>query len=193
MAQNKKISQLDQLVQADSNDLLAIVDLSASETKRITIQDLFSSPQPIGSSTPSTGAFTTLEVSAGATINEFSTDTTLAGSSDSALPTENAVKTYVDNQIAAIDPEPLNVKSVNVDSTAFVSDILLVDTTSGDITITLIGGEDGRMTIKKFTPDSNKVIVVSSVGTIDLESNFIINGFKQSVTFATDGNNFFVV
>lgn len=193
MAQNKKISQLDQLVQADSNDLLAIVDVSASETKRINIQDLFSSPQPIGSSTPSTGAFTTLEVSAGSTINEFSTDTTLAGSSDSALPTENAVKTYVDNQIAAIDPEPLNVKSINVDSTAFVGDILIVDTTSGDITITLIGGEDGRMTIKKFTPDSNKVIVVSSVGTIDLESNFIINGFKQSVTFATDGNNFFVV
>lgn len=193
MAQNKKISQLDQLVQADSNDLLAIVDVSASETKRINIQDLFSSPQPIGSSTPSTGAFTTLEVSAGSTINEFSTDTTLAGSSDSALPTENAVKTYVDNQIAAIDPEPLNVKSVNVDSTAFVGDILIVDTTSGDITITLIGGEDGRMTIKKFTPDSNKVIVVSSVGTIDLESNFIINGFKQSVTFATDGSNFFVV
>ena len=76
MAQNKKISQLDQLVQADSNDLLAIVDVSASETKKINIQDLFSSPQPIGSSTPSTGAFTTLEVSAGSTINEFSTDTT---------------------------------------------------------------------------------------------------------------------
>ena len=31
-------------------------------------------------------------------INEFSTDTTLAGNSDSALPTEKAVKTYVDNK-----------------------------------------------------------------------------------------------
>ena len=34
---------------------------------------------------------------AGSLINEFSTDVTLAGNSDSALPTEKAVKTYVDN------------------------------------------------------------------------------------------------
>lgn len=34
----------------------------------------------------------------GATANEFSTDGTLAGNSDTALPTEKAVKTYVDGQ-----------------------------------------------------------------------------------------------
>ena len=33
----------------------------------------------------------------GTTINEFSTDGTLAGDSDTAVPTEKAVKTYVDN------------------------------------------------------------------------------------------------
>jgi hypothetical protein len=33
----------------------------------------------------------------GATINEFSTDGTLAGNSDTAVPTEQAVKTYVDD------------------------------------------------------------------------------------------------
>jgi hypothetical protein len=37
----------------------------------------------------------------GATINEFSTDGTFADNSDTACPTEKAVKTYVDNQIAA--------------------------------------------------------------------------------------------
>jgi hypothetical protein len=36
-------------------------------------------------------------------ITEFSTDGTLAGDSDSALPTEKAVKTYVDTQITAED------------------------------------------------------------------------------------------
>lgn len=36
----------------------------------------------------------------GATIDEFSTDGTLAGNSDIACPTEQAVKTYVDNHIA---------------------------------------------------------------------------------------------
>ena len=45
-----------------------------------------------------TGATTlssTLGLPNGTTINEFSTDTTLADSSDDAVPTENAVKTYI--------------------------------------------------------------------------------------------------
>ena len=42
----------------------------------------------------------TLELSAGVAINEFSSDNTLAGNSDSAVPTEAAVKTYVDNAVA---------------------------------------------------------------------------------------------
>lgn len=39
----------------------------------------------------------------GTTINEFSTDETLADSSDTAVPTENAVKTYVDSVIGSVD------------------------------------------------------------------------------------------
>jgi len=34
---------------------------------------------------------------AGATVDEFSTDITLGGNSDTAVPTEKAVKAYVDN------------------------------------------------------------------------------------------------
>ena len=37
----------------------------------------------------------------GAAINEFSTDTNLAGNSDLAVPTEKAVKTYVDDAVGA--------------------------------------------------------------------------------------------
>jgi hypothetical protein len=36
----------------------------------------------------------------GATVNEFSTDGTFADNSDTAVPTEKAVKTYVDNEIS---------------------------------------------------------------------------------------------
>jgi len=39
----------------------------------------------------------------GVTITEFSTDGTMVGDSDNALPTEKAVKTYVDAQIATTD------------------------------------------------------------------------------------------
>lgn len=41
----------------------------------------------------------------GETINEFSADATLAGNSNQAVPTEYAVKTYVDNSVASV---PLN-------------------------------------------------------------------------------------
>lgn len=39
----------------------------------------------------------TLQLPNGTSINEFSTDTTLSGDSDNAVPTEKAVKTYVDS------------------------------------------------------------------------------------------------
>ena len=41
-----------------------------------------------------------LRLPQGATVNEFSTDGTLAGNADSAVPTERAVKTYVDARTA---------------------------------------------------------------------------------------------
>lgn len=68
----------------------------------------------IGGSSAAAGSFTTLAASgaqtltgattlgtsltlpAGATVTELSTDGTLAGNSDAAIPTEKAVKTYVD-------------------------------------------------------------------------------------------------
>ena len=43
---------------------------------------------------------TTFSGPSGTTINEFSTDGTLGGNSDDAVPTEKATKTYIDAQIA---------------------------------------------------------------------------------------------
>jgi len=45
----------------------------------------------------------TLGFSQGATVNEFSIDGTLSGNSDTSLPTEKAVKTYVDNAVPAAE------------------------------------------------------------------------------------------
>jgi len=44
-----------------------------------------------------------ITMAAGASIDEFSTDGTLAGNSDVAVPTEQAVKTYVDGAISGAD------------------------------------------------------------------------------------------
>jgi len=56
------ISNLDELTAADSADEMIIVDDSAGATKKITKANLFASPDPIGSTTPSTGAFTTVGI-----------------------------------------------------------------------------------------------------------------------------------
>ena len=59
-----------------------------------------------------------LVMSIGAQINEFSTDVTLSGDSNIALPTEKAVKTYVDAQIAATDEHDELLGLQGGDSTA---------------------------------------------------------------------------
>ncbi|MDD4919072.1 MAG: hypothetical protein PHE72_14850, partial [candidate division Zixibacteria bacterium] len=46
-------------------------------------------------------ATTSIAAASGAAVDEFSTDGTLAGDSDTALPTEQAVKTYVDGQFTS--------------------------------------------------------------------------------------------
>lgn len=43
-----------------------------------------------------------LKVASGQEVNEISTDGTLAGNSDTALPTEQAVKSYVDTEVALL-------------------------------------------------------------------------------------------
>jgi len=43
---------------------------------------------------------TALKLSTGSIVNEFSTDNTLSGNSDSVIPTEKAIKTYVDRYVA---------------------------------------------------------------------------------------------
>ena len=63
---NTKISALTALTGADlaNNDQFAVVDTSATATKKITVAEMklgiMPAPGPIGGTTPSTGAFTTL-------------------------------------------------------------------------------------------------------------------------------------
>jgi hypothetical protein len=183
---DKKISQLDALLIADSVDLLAIVDLGASQTKKITIAGLMTSPGPIGSVTPSTGEFTTLELPTGVTVNELSSNTSL-GTSDTALPTQNAVKTYVDNYVAQD-----NVRRISSDSTADVGDVILVDTTAGDVNIVIDTSVNGRTSIKKVTSDTNDVIITASSGTIDGAGQKTIDTLNQAYTFLIDTGNVYI-
>jgi hypothetical protein len=79
-----------------------------------------------------TANFSTITVSAGATIGEFSTDGTLSGDSDTAVPTEKAVKTYVDNTIGTITLNEISQGN---------SSVVVTDIGTGNVSITVDGTE----------------------------------------------------
>ncbi len=96
---DKKITGLNVLLIATAVDVIPIVNVDRDgTTKKITLANLMGSPGPIGANTPNSGEFTTLELPAGTSVNEFSIDGTLAGDSDDAVPTEKAVATAINTK-----------------------------------------------------------------------------------------------
>jgi hypothetical protein len=189
---DKKITELTPLSSAATADVFPIVEVSGPETKKITLADLMGSPGPIGASVPSTAVFTDAEAAIltldyGTSINEISIDGTLAGNSDDAAPTEKAVKTYVDNYIAQE-----NVRRISTDSTAVVGDVILVDTTAGDVNIDIDISTNGRVSIKKITSDSNDVIITASSGTIDGVGQKTLDTPNQAFTFLIDTDDVYI-
>ena len=164
---DKKITQLNPLLVAASADVFPIVDVSASETKKIDVQDLFGSPQPIGSVNPDTGTFTTLTMaSGGATIDEFSTDTTLSGNSDTALPTEKAVKSYVDAKIGGITANKISQGDSSVE---------VIDSTAApaSVTITVNGSLQGIF-------DSTGLTLAYGVGVNEISNDTTLADASQT-------------
>ena len=78
------------------------------------------------------GFFNSLQlVSTATSISEFSTDTTLDGNSNTALPTEQAVKTYVDTKISGLNPNKIWQLDTKVEVTDTGGDGLIVFQTNG--------------------------------------------------------------
>lgn len=190
---DKKITQLNGLAAAEATDVFAIVDITGvDETKKITLANLMGGPGPIGVNTPDSGTFTAMELSAGPQVDEISTDTNL-GNNDDVLPTQNAVKTYVDNQISIVSSTIVNPIHVSSDSTAVIGDVMLVDTTNGDVDIELIETPKGRISVIKVSPDANRVIVTPRMGNVNGLPQDIIDVQWGSYTYLTDTNNFYIV
>lgn len=116
----------------------------------------------------------------GETINEFSSDATMSGNSNLAVPTEYAVKTYVDAlktytdaafaaNIAAMSPKIGTWSNKSADYTAVKGDRILADTTSAAFTITL-----------PATPTVGDIVQV-----VDASGKFATN----KLTVGRNGNN----
>lgn len=103
-----------------------------------------------------------IQLQNGTSINEFSTDATLAGNSNDAVPTEQAVKTYVDNatKMAAV--------SYSGDATIPTGDyIASCDTSAKPFTITLPVAADypgTRVVIYRDDPSNGTVLTIAAQG-----------------------------
>lgn len=136
----------------------------------------------IGATTPSTGAFTSLTMTN--TVNEFSTDTTLAGASNSAVPTEAAVKSYVDAASCYVinavidDISTLGTVYIPISRAGTVS---RVDTVLGGT----IAGTDAVISLKTAADQfiANLTIAATGSGAGDVDSDTTIN--NDAVTAGT--------
>ena len=139
----------------------------------------------IGGTTPAAGAFTTLSASgavsltstlgfsAGTTINEFSIDDTLAGDSDNAVPTEQAVKGYVDGQVTTLNASIAAVDSyyaitheiaaANAAETVYVPVPVAGDIVRMDVCLQAANGA-GDLSVDLFQSNDNAICDVTVAG-----------------------------
>lgn len=100
---------------AESSPSIIIPDSNVSGTGAWVLVSVYSGDGTFSGDVDVVGSLTAgdLELGgAGATADEISTDGTLAGDSDTAIPTEKAVKTYVDNELLS---QPVDNAIINGD------------------------------------------------------------------------------
>ena len=134
-------SQADQIV-TNTTDPGRVYYVATDELGNFFVGDYFQVDQATGQVTLDASAFNLTGLQSlrlgslggliGASVNEFSTDGTLAQNSDSKVPTQSAVKTYVDN-ISTISGNLTITGNLQVDGTTTT-----VDTTNTTITDKLI-------------------------------------------------------
>jgi len=133
----------------------------------------------VGATTQGTFDSNGLTLASGTAINEFSIDGTLAGNSDNAVPTEQAVKTYVDG---AISTESLQDAYEQ-------GNTITLDNANGDLTFTI----DTAATVHNFIVDdgtNNYLATDATNGQLELGSGSVTVGFLGNVdtNIAFDGS-----
>jgi hypothetical protein len=115
----------------------------------------------------------TLSFATGSVVNEFSNDATLADASTSAVPTELAVKTYVDNAVLEATPD------IDISTLDAIGD---VDTT----TEPLVNGQLLQWDGEKW---QNATIGSTSDTTYDLTSTSVTGGVSLTLSGSDDSSD----
>lgn len=126
----------------------------------------------------------------GASINEFSTDGTMSGNSDTACPTEQAVVEFVD----ATAPKKWNINSISSADTCTYYDLVIADVSGGTYSLDLpsAASHAGEAIKIKVLGDHGLTVVPDGSETIDGDSEYDILYDKESVTLISDGSDWIV-
>lgn len=135
---------------------------------------------------------TGLKFNLGVTITEFSSDATLSGESDSVVPTENAVKSYVDDAISAISvTQSLNdLTDVNTSGVSNGQTLVYNTGTWSPADLTSIG----NFTLSSSTidtDDSSAIFIVPSVianSDITVQNDLTVNNLLTVNKLSVEGD-----
>ncbi len=127
-------------------------------------------------------SITGLSFNVGATADEFSIDGTLAGNSDTAIPTEKAVKTYVDGQNSV--SQTLTNKTIALGSNTVSGTLAQFNTAVTDADLASLAGSE-TLTNKTISGANN---TLSNIGNSSLtNSSITINGSAVSLGGSVSG------
>jgi hypothetical protein len=156
--------------------------VSTDQDGNFRVGEYFRIEQATGTATLNANAFdlaglTSLQLGSigaqlGETINEFSSDVTLSGSSNTAVPTENAVKTYVDAAVVSGANSPNSVVMVTGNVTATLGNIYA---STGAHTITL-----------PASPAAGDTLIVLDASGTSSTGNITIARNSNNITGAAD-------
>jgi hypothetical protein len=134
-----------------------------------------------------------LTFNSGVLISSFLDEDDLASDSDTAVPTQQSVKAYVDSSVAA---GVYDVNSISTDTNAAANQTYLVDVTGGTVEVTLpsptlntfvrIKDSEGNSTANNITVSPNAAETIDGNASYTLDSDF------ESKVFVSDGTNWFV-
>ena len=167
--------------------------VSTDQDGNFAVGDYFKVEQATGKATLNANAFNltgldqlqlgAIGATLGAMIDEFSTDGTLTQNSDAKVPTQRAVKTYVDAQTSSITPTLNTVGNSGTGSVTLSSQNLTVQGTANEVE-TSVSAQAITVGLPNDITIGNDLTVTNTLGVggnLTVTGNFTVNGTTTTV------------
>ena len=128
------------------------------------------------------GLFKTVQFATGATVDEFSTDTLLSGNSDTAVPTEKAVKAYADGLSGSIATTSGTFTNADLDGSDDFAVVRAVAGSKYPSSVAVYNGSDEWIGVP-YTTDSTTTTTLDLTGEVSVENGALVGTWKYEFTF----------